>query len=79
MKVLVLNCGSSSVKYQLIETSLEAIEKNADRTLARGSVERIGTASGQSRLNDEYWTRQKANQRAVDDAQKALDAARATK
>ncbi len=45
MKVLVLNCGSSSVKYQLIETSLDAIEKNEDRMLARGSVERIGTAS----------------------------------
>lgn len=45
MKVLVLNCGSSSAKYQLVETSLGAIEKNADRTLARGSVERIGTAS----------------------------------
>jgi acetate kinase len=45
MKVLVLNCGSSSVKYQLIETSLEAIEQNADREIARGSVERIGTGS----------------------------------
>ncbi len=45
MKVLVLNCGSSSVKYQLIETSLELIERNADRMLARGSVERIGTSS----------------------------------
>ena len=45
MKVLVLNCGSSSAKYQLIETSLDAIEKNADREIARGSVERIGTAS----------------------------------
>jgi acetate kinase len=41
----VLNCGSSSVKYQLIETSLEAIEAGTDRSLARGSVERIGTSS----------------------------------
>jgi acetate kinase len=45
MKVLVLNCGSSSVKYQLIETSRELIEAQADRELARGNVERIGTAS----------------------------------
>jgi acetate kinase len=45
MKVLVLNCGSSSAKYQLIETSLEAIEKNADREIGRGLVERIGTGS----------------------------------
>ena len=45
MKVLVLNSGSSSVKYQLIETSLELIAGNADRALARGLVERIGTSS----------------------------------
>lgn len=42
MKVLVLNCGSSSVKFQVIETSLEAIERNTDETLARGAVEKIG-------------------------------------
>lgn len=42
MKVLVLNCGSSSVKFQVIETSLEAIERNSDETLARGAVEKIG-------------------------------------
>jgi acetate kinase len=45
MKVLVLNSGSSSVKYQLIETSLELIEQDADRAIARGNVERIGTSS----------------------------------
>jgi acetate kinase len=45
MKVLVLNCGSSSVKYQLIETSLDMIETNTDRTIARGAIERIGTSS----------------------------------
>lgn len=45
MKVLVLNCGSSSVKYQLIETSLTMIEADDDRTLARGAVDRIGTSS----------------------------------
>lgn len=45
MKVLVLNCGSSSVKYQLIETSLAQIESNSDRAIARGAVERIGTSS----------------------------------
>ena len=45
MKILVLNCGSSSVKYQLIDTSIDRIESNTDRPLARGSVERIGTES----------------------------------
>jgi acetate kinase len=43
MNVLVLNCGSSSLKFQVIETDLEAIERNADRRLARGVVERIGS------------------------------------
>src|SRR3954466_5977314 len=45
MNVLVLNCGSSSLKFQLISTSLEQIERNADRTLARGNIERIGGAA----------------------------------
>ena len=44
MKVLVLNSGSSSVKYQLVETSFEMIEADADRAIARGAVERIGTS-----------------------------------
>ncbi len=45
MNILVLNCGSSSVKFQLIETSLKQIEKNIDRRLARGILERIGSHS----------------------------------
>ena len=36
MKILVLNCGSSSVKYQLIEMSDE-------QAICKGIVERIGT------------------------------------
>ncbi len=43
MKILVLNCGSSSIKFQFIETDLERIDRNQDRTLARGLVEKIGT------------------------------------
>ena len=43
MNVLVLNCGSSSLKFQLIATDLEAIEQDADRMLARGTIERIGS------------------------------------
>ncbi len=42
MNVLVLNCGSSSVKFQLIATDLEQIAGNSDRRLARGVIERIG-------------------------------------
>ena len=42
MNVLVLNCGSSTIKFQLIATDLDRIEKNADQRLARGTIERIG-------------------------------------
>jgi acetate kinase len=42
MNVLILNCGSSSVKFQLIATDVERIEQNADERLAHGIVERIG-------------------------------------
>ena len=42
MQVLVLNCGSSSLKFQLIETSERQITENTDRVLARGLIERIG-------------------------------------
>jgi len=42
MNVLILNCGSSSVKFQLIATDVERIERNADERLANGIVERIG-------------------------------------
>lgn len=43
MNVLVLNCGSSSLKFQVISTDLESIEKETDRCLARGVIERIGS------------------------------------
>lgn len=39
MKILVLNCGSSSVKYKLIDTTNE-------QTLAEGGVEKIGLPDG---------------------------------
>ena len=39
MKILVLNCGSSSVKYKLIDTS-------DNRVMAEGGVEKIGLHDG---------------------------------
>ncbi len=42
MKILVLNVGSSSLKFQLIDTDQSAIEGNRDRRLASGQIERIG-------------------------------------
>ena len=50
MKILVLNAGSSSIKFQLIETDVEMIASNTDRTLAKGTVERIGTDEASLRL-----------------------------
>jgi acetate kinase len=42
MKILVLNTGSSSVKFQIIETDLERMNAHQDLTLAVGQVEKIG-------------------------------------
>lgn len=42
MNVLVLNCGSATLKFQLISTDADAIHSNQDRRLARGLIERIG-------------------------------------
>ncbi len=43
MNVLVLNCGSSSLKFQILATDARAIEADADRCLARGLIERVGS------------------------------------
>jgi acetate kinase len=57
MNILVLNCGSSSVKFQIIQTDLERIEHDTDRVLAGGIIERVGSqalitfqATGQPKL-----------------------------
>ncbi len=42
MNVLVLNSGSSTLKFQLIATDLDRIQKNTDARLCRGVIERIG-------------------------------------
>lgn len=42
MHILVLNVGSSSLKFQLVDTDEASIANATDRRLARGQVERIG-------------------------------------
>jgi acetate kinase len=42
MNVLVLNSGSSSLKFQLIATDLETIKADKDQRLCRGLIEGIG-------------------------------------
>src|SRR5262245_63418570 len=50
MKILVLNCGSSTLKFQLIETATKPKSTADDTKLAHGVVDRIG---GQSSLRFE--------------------------
>lgn len=42
MNVLVLNAGSSSLKFQLIATDHEHLQKGTDERVCKGEVERIG-------------------------------------
>ncbi len=42
MHILVLNVGSSSLKFQLVDTDEAAIAQARDRRLAKGQIERIG-------------------------------------
>ena len=42
MNVLVLNSGSSSLKFQVIATDLDRIKQYKDQRICRGEVERIG-------------------------------------
>jgi len=45
MNVLCLNCGSSSLKFQIIETDQKLIDEDGDRMLAKGLIERLGSQS----------------------------------
>src|SRR5260221_3536681 len=42
MNILVLNSGSSTLKFQIIATDMERIRGDADERLLRGEVEKIG-------------------------------------
>jgi acetate kinase len=42
VNVLVLNAGSSSLKFQIIATDPDRIKENRDERLCRGQIERIG-------------------------------------
>ncbi|HEX6534747.1 MAG TPA: acetate kinase [Gemmatimonadaceae bacterium] len=42
MNILVLNVGSSTLKFQLTRTDPERMAENRDERLARGQIERIG-------------------------------------
>ena len=42
MKVLAINCGSSTLKFHLIEMGGEGVTARLERWLAHGIVDRIG-------------------------------------
>ena len=42
MRVLVVNCGSSTLKFQLIDTPKEDATPASERDLARDMIKRIG-------------------------------------
>lgn len=65
MKVLVINCGSSSVKFQLCE-----IEGDSKNVLSRGIVERIG--EGNSTFKNETKKGKVERECRVDDHNTAL-------
>ncbi|MBI2361325.1 MAG: acetate kinase, partial [Deltaproteobacteria bacterium] len=48
MKVLVFNCGSSTLKFQLVELSPVGTAGPRTRSLARGLVDRIGESATRS-------------------------------
>lgn len=45
MNILVLNAGSSTLRFQVIQTDASLMKSDADRCLASGNVERIGGRS----------------------------------
>lgn len=45
MNILVLNAGSSSLKFQVVVTDSERIASDSDQKLIRGQIERIGGES----------------------------------
>jgi len=71
--VLVLNCGSSSLKFKLIETSAEQIEASSDRILAEGLVENIG--QDDAKVHFSHDSERITRQKIIPDHQAAIERA----
>ena len=59
MVILVLNCGSSSIKYQVID-----MEAQSSKLLAKGLVERIGIEGTSARRSSSSTSRFPITRRA---------------
>ncbi|MFB6346462.1 MAG: acetate/propionate family kinase [bacterium] len=71
MDVLVLNAGSSSLKFELYRTSLSMIEDNTDHSMAEGLVERIGLAGAE--VTFEHGDRSYHNVQEILNHRKAIE------
>ncbi|HEU5209617.1 MAG TPA: acetate kinase [Longimicrobiales bacterium] len=71
MNILVLNAGSSSLKFQLVRTDQERIANDTDERLARGIVDRIG---GEALLRFSSGNRSLKTARPIRDHRAAVDA-----
>ncbi len=70
MNILVINCGSSTLKFQLIETTADSASMGRPHKLARGLVDRIGGAA--SCHFEAVGSTPVENRLAVDDHEKAV-------
>jgi hypothetical protein len=64
--------NQASQKQEDAATALARAKENLEKGKEPLPGERIGTAGGKSRLTDEYWARQRANEQAVKDAEARL-------
>src|SRR5690606_26608030 len=71
MNILVLNAGSSTLKFQLVRTDQERIGNDTDERLARGIVDRIG---GEAPLRFSSGDRTLKTARPIRDHRAAVDA-----
>jgi len=71
MNVLVLNAGSSSLKFQLIATDLDRIRQDKDERLCRGSIDHIGK---EAEFKVAIGTDQHCRKTEVPDLHSALEA-----
>jgi acetate kinase len=74
MNILVLNCGSSSIKCQVFATSPEQIEDSSDRVLAKCQVDRVGTKDGIITVTDGLGRRRRVSRpvETVDEGLRAV-------
>ncbi|MGM0381192.1 MAG: acetate kinase, partial [bacterium] len=73
MLILVINCGSSSLKFKLIDTCSEQIENNEDKVLASGHIENIGEPEAKIHYDGDSTPIDK--QKKVNDHKQALNKA----